>query len=40
MNDHMQSMAGCMAMMPDAMDMHEKTGATMNNDKGMMGDQK
>ena len=40
MNDHMQAMSDRMTMKPDAMDMHKKTGATMKNDKGMMGDQK
>ena len=36
----MQTMTDHMAMMPDPMDMHKKTGATTKKDKGMADDQK
>jgi hypothetical protein len=36
----MKAMADRMAMMPDQMDMHKKSGTTMKKDKGMKDDQK
>jgi hypothetical protein len=37
MTDHMQMMASHMAIMPDPMDMPKKSGAAMEDDKGMEG---
>jgi hypothetical protein len=40
MTDHMQAMTDRMAMMPEPMDMHKKSGKTTNKNKGMADDPK
>jgi hypothetical protein len=40
MTDHVETITDRMATMPDQMDVHKKSGATMKKDKRMMDDQR